>query len=248
METKICTKCNKDKFVNLFHSNKRIKSGLNSHCKDCVNFHRMENYKKNKTDFNKKRYEKDKEKLKEKSRKYRKENRESLNEKRAEYNKLNKESINKKRRENWAKNRESLNKKRKEEYQKNKKVVNVKRNKNIQLKKKTDQVFKAKLAIRTAIHGALRKKNIKKENKTEKILGLSINDFILYLESKFESWMNWNNYGKYNGELNFGWDIDHIKPLCLAKTKEEVINLNHYTNLQPLCSKINRDIKWNKYY
>lgn len=59
--------------------------------------------------------------------------------------------------------------------------------------------------------------------------------------------MSWDNYGKYNGELNFGWDIDHIKPLCLAKTKEEVINLNHYTNLQPLCSKINRDIKWNNY-
>jgi len=26
-------------------------------------------------------------------------------------------------------------------------------------------------------------------------------------------------------------------------TEEDVIKLNHYTNLQPLCSKINRDIK-----
>ena len=27
------------------------------------------------------------------------------------------------------------------------------------------------------------------------------------------------------------------------QNEEEILNLNHYTNLQPLCSKINRDIK-----
>jgi len=58
--------------------------------------------------------------------------------------------------------------------------------------------------------------------------------------------MNWDNYGLYNGELNFGWDIDHIVPISTAKTKEEIIKLNHYENLQPLCSKINRDIKRDK--
>lgn len=55
--------------------------------------------------------------------------------------------------------------------------------------------------------------------------------------------MSWDNYGKYNGEFNFGWDFDHIIPVSSAKTIEEVYKLNHYTNFQPLCSKINRDIK-----
>jgi len=55
--------------------------------------------------------------------------------------------------------------------------------------------------------------------------------------------MNWDNHGLYNGELNYGWDIDHIIPLATAKNEGELIKLNHYTNLQPLCSKINRDIK-----
>lgn len=63
------------------------------------------------------------------------------------------------------------------------------------------------------------------------------------MESKFEPWMNWNNYGLYNGELNYGWDIDHIVPISSANTEEEIIKLNHYTNLQPLCSKTNRYIK-----
>ena len=55
--------------------------------------------------------------------------------------------------------------------------------------------------------------------------------------------MSWDNYGKYNGEFNYGWDIDHIKPISSAKTKEEIIKLNHYTNLRPLCSKENLDKK-----
>lgn len=57
--------------------------------------------------------------------------------------------------------------------------------------------------------------------------------------------MNWNNHGLYDGELNYGWDIDHIIPLSSAKTEEELLELNHFSNLQPLCSKVNRDIKKN---
>jgi len=40
-----------------------------------------------------------------------------------------------------------------------------------------------------------------------------------------------NNYGLYNGEINYEWDIDHIEPI---------------SNLQPLCSYTNRFIKKNK--
>ena len=51
--------------------------------------------------------------------------------------------------------------------------------------------------------------------------------------------MSWDNYGVV-------WDIDHIKPLSSAITEEDIINLNHYTNLQPLDSFINRFIKRDK--
>ena len=37
--------------------------------------------------------------------------------------------------------------------------------------------------------------------------------------------------------------MDHIIPISIAETEEDIIRLNHYTNLQPLCSKVNRDIK-----
>ena len=61
-----------------------------------------------------------------------------------------------------------------------------------------------------------------------------------------EFWMNWQNRGLYNGDFNYGWDIDHIIPVSLAESESDIIKLNHYTNLQPLCSKVNRNIKKNK--
>ena len=108
---------------------------------------------------------------------------------------------------------------------------------------KSDALFKLSTRIRNAISKAIKSKGFTKNKKTIEMLGCSFEEFKTYLESKFETWMNWSNYGKYNGELNFGFDIDHIIPLCVAKTEEEIIKLNHYTNLQPLCSKVNRDIK-----
>ena len=58
--------------------------------------------------------------------------------------------------------------------------------------------------------------------------------------------MNWDNYGNPKDGIlkpNKSWDIDHIIPTSLAKTEEDVIRLNHYSNLRPLCSYINRVVK-----
>ncbi len=38
--------------------------------------------------------------------------------------------------------------------------------------------------------------------------------------------MSWENYGE--------WHIDHKKPVSWANSEEELYELNHYTNLQPL--------------
>ena len=62
--------------------------------------------------------------------------------------------------------------------------------------------------------------------------------------------MNWDNKGNVNGviasTINQSWDIDHIIPLATATCEADVIRLNHYTNLQPLCSYTNRYIKADK--
>jgi hypothetical protein len=118
------------------------------------------------------------------------------------------------------------------EYRRNRKLI--------------DEIFKLKGNIRSLVSNAFKKYKFRKSSKTADILGCSYEEFKQHIESKFEPWMNWGNHGKYNGELNFGWDIDHIIPLSSVITESDVIQLNHYTNLQPLCSKVNRDVKRNK--
>jgi len=43
--------------------------------------------------------------------------------------------------------------------------------------------------------------------------------------------MSFKNHGE--------WHLDHIYPVSLAKSEEEIIKLNHYTNFQPLWAKEN---------
>jgi hypothetical protein len=112
-------------------------------------------------------------------------------------------------------------------------------------KYKNDPIYKINTRIRKAIKNAFKIKGFNKKSKTQDILGCTFDEFKIYLESKFEPWMTWDNHGKCNNTVNFGWDIDHIIPLSTAKTEEDLIKLNHYSNLQPLCSYINRFVKKN---
>jgi len=138
---------------------------------------------------------------------------------------------------------EERKEKRKNYYINNKDIIQKRNYEWHKNKIKTDPTYRLKKRARAMINLAFKRNGFTKSSKTHTILGISFKEFKLYIESKFEFWMNWENYGKYNGELNYGWDIDHVIPLETAKTEEDIIRLNHYTNLQPLCSKVNRDIK-----
>jgi len=158
------------------------------------------------------------------------------------YRKENVEEINKKIKDYYFKNPEKRKDKTKKWLDKNTSYFK----KYQKDRRKNDNLFKLISNIRTLIGQKIRNGGYTKKSKTNQILGCSYEGFKSHIESKFETWMNWNNYGKYNGEFNYGWDIDHIIPVGNAETEEEIIKLNHYTNLQPLCSKVNRDIKKDK--
>ena len=66
-----------------------------------------------------------------------------------------------------------------------------------------------------------------------------MNEFKTFIEYKFESWMNWGNYGQYTGNYNETWQLDHILPISMGRDMDEIIKLNHYSNFRPLCSKKN---------
>lgn len=160
-----------------------------------------------------------------------------------EYRDLNKDKIKISLKKYYNLNKKEIMIQHKTYNSKNKNRINL--NKNTWKKNKiiNDNLFKLQERLRTAIAFSFRVRGYSKKTNTAKILGCTFEEFKIYLESKFEPWMTWENRGKYNGELNYGWDIDHVIPLSSAKTEEDIISLNHHTNLQPLCSKYNRDIK-----
>ena len=157
--------------------------------------------------------------------------------------KRNYKSKKKSDREYAKKNIEKLNKKKREWATANKDRVRNSKYKYIQKKLALDPLYKLKHSIGCAIRLSLKRKGFTKKSRSFEILGCTYEEFKKYIENQFEPWMTWDNYGCYNGTPNYGWDIDHIIPLKTAITEDGVIKLNHYTNLKPLCSYINRDIK-----
>ncbi len=186
---------------------------------------------------------------KERNKKYRESHKEETKEYKQKYNKLNKKEV--------AKYQKEYNK----QYYKSNKIKIDKKNKTYRKenidkvretgrlykknRKSVDSLFKLSQNIKSLILGSIKSSGFKKETKTAKILGCTIQEFKEYLENQFESWMNWNNYGVYKINGKRTWQIDHLLPSASAKTEEDIIKLNHHSNLKPLCSKENLD-KGNK--
>lgn len=91
---------------------------------------------------------------------------------------------------------------------------------------KRDPVYAARERVRCLIKECIKKSGSKKKSRTSEILGCSTVFFKEHIERQFLKGMSWDNMGE--------WHIDHIIPISSAATEEEVIELNHYTNLRPL--------------
>lgn len=96
---------------------------------------------------------------------------------------------------------------------------------------------------------------IQKPHTTIKQIGCSKEELKVYIESKFQPGMTWENYGPgyeiENGKpkrdvrgniiLKKQWHMDHVRPVSdFDFTKvESLFEVNHYTNLQPLWAEDN---------
>lgn len=248
---KTCNKCKSEQPLKNFSKNKKTKDELHYTCKSCMSIMKsiwvsnnkykiqeynksMYNYEKNQTqniyyriknsDWDKNYYNENKELILKNSINYYNNNKENRIKYSIEYNRKTDYESHKK----WKLNNPNYFK----DYFKN--------------RYKNDNLWRLSMNIRYNIWRGL--KSNKNKHSTD-ILGCTFKEFKKYLESKFEFWMTWDNYGNPKDDVlgfNKSWDLDHIIPISSAKTEEELIKLNHYTNFQPLCSKVNREIKKNK--
>jgi hypothetical protein len=230
---KLCGKCKTEKRLEEFHKCKTHKDGLSSHCKLCkkaadkkYNEENRDAIAAKKREYN----ERNKEHLAQKKKLYSQNNKESLKEYKRQYHLANKESIDKKRKENYHLVRDSAMARSKKYYAENKELITIKKREYDKRRRNSNPVFRLVCNMRTRIYQHCRAISLNKGFKTFDALGLTQDEFKTYIESHFVEGMTWDNYGHGEGK----WSIDHTKPLCTAKTEEDVFTLNHYTNLRPM--------------
>lgn len=85
--------------------------------------------------------------------------------------------------------------------------------------RQTDPHFRIRKSISFGIWRSLKKNGSSKNSSCLKHLPYSIEELKLHLESQFETWMKWSNYGPYNRKSwkddnisTWTWQIDHVIP------------------------------------
>ena len=167
------------------------------------------------------------------------------------YNEKNKEKIVAQAKARYLKNQEEiladLKEKRKNPEHKKKKAISDKKwkDKNPEhLRKyfrdrarhlsKTCPIYKLRSQIRKGARrvneGMLGKHKTQKRSLEQ--LGCTIKEYRAHIESQWEDWMNWENYGS---DLDTQWQIDHIIPIdWFMKNSDDPWKANHFTNQRPL--------------
>ena len=180
-------------------------------------------------------------KIKAQNKKYRETNKEKIEAYHKEWRDKNRDRLNEQQRQKYRENPDAF-KERKERYvsshleqvkEARKRYKNENRQKCTdyeRTKKQTDPIYRFRTSFTCLISGYLRKKNYKGGKKTWEIVGCDFETFLEYIKSRFEDGMTMENYGHGEGK----WNIDHIIPICTARTDEDIEKLNHYSNLRPM--------------
>ena len=257
---KRCNKCNKIKNIEDFYFRKD-NNNYRSDCKECNNIcsHRYhennreksiikskEYHEANKKEVNirrRKRYEVNREESILTSKKYYDENKEEVNIRRRKRYENNKEELKLKDRKYYNENKEVIKPRKKKYREENKDKIKgyAQSGKGKEARRRFDRKFlstpKGKISsnISRAIRFSL--KGNKHGHHWEKLVNYTLKELMSHLESQFESWMNWDNYGRSkNGEIT--WSIDHIKPISSfdfdSYEDEEFLVCWSLKNLRPL--------------
>ena len=94
-------------------------------------------------------------------------------------------------------------------------------------------------SLRGHLAGAKRRNNMSRPARYEVLLGCTMTQYMVYLESQFTDGMTWENYGDF-------WVIDHIKPTHLFNpwNEEEIKVCYNYTNTRPLLKSVHQGMNF----
>tara|TARA_R110000824_G_scaffold92959_1_gene225129 strand:- start:43 stop:738 length:696 start_codon:yes stop_codon:yes gene_type:complete len=218
MESKECTKCNVDKPLEEYSLRKSGR--LSTYCKECIR------------EANRKSYQKHKEDRAIAIKRWQKENPDKITAyKRKRDTKESKEVRAIANKRWWKENPDKVAAyKRKRDTPEQRK----RRRDYARERRKRDPLFKFTGNLRSLIYEAFKRAcngSHVKRSSTVDILGCDFDFFVSYISEQFEEGMTLSNHGE--------WHLDHDTPISSAKTEEDIIRLNHYTNFKPLWARDN---------
>ena len=129
--------------------------------------------------------------------------------------------------------------------------VRARKRRYIKQRRASDPLFKIRNNVSKSINQMLKFNGSSKKGESFlKYLPYSMLELKEHLEKQFESWMTWNNHGKYNSKTwddnnpsTWTWQIDHIIPhstfLYVTMTSQCFNDCWSLCNLRPLSAKQN---------
>ncbi len=186
---------------------------------------------------------KNREKVAAQNKKYREENKEKIKALHKAWRDTNREHLNEKQREKYNENPKAF-KERKDRYvqshqeqvkesrarykrENRQKCTDYQRN-----KRQSDPVYKFRTSFVHLMCLYRKKTRYTGTKGTWEMVGCDFDTFLTHVQSQFEDGMTLENYGHGEGK----WNIDHIIPISVAKTNDDIERLNHYSNLRPMWS------------
>lgn len=133
-----------------------------------------------------------------------------------------------KRKEYLEKNKQHIRERSKQYYQDNRDWLLPIYLENKRIRYKEDKNYKLQTNLRNYLNRFLKKGDLIKNKGFLDYLGCNLETLKTHISSQFKPGMTWENYG-----INT-WHIDHIIPVHLIKSEEDIKIICHYTNLQPL--------------
>jgi len=99
---------------------------------------------------------------------------------------------------------------------------------------KQDSLFKLSSSLRGLVNNSLKRFGTNKGGRSwESLLGYSVGELKVHLESQFTPEMNWGNHGSY-------WHIDHCVPVSWFESEKALLERGWaLSNLQPLERSVN---------
>jgi hypothetical protein len=109
----------------------------------------------------------------------------------------------------------------------NKEACNARKRAQRKRRNQQDPLYRFKTTLRDLVKKSMRKKGWSKDTKSEEIIGCSFAQLQAHLiVTAINNYGYWIDCEQYH--------IDHIRPMASAKTNDEAIALNHWSNFQYL--------------